>query len=63
MKKLALSPERGKRLLLHIEGCDYATRVWLNGKDCGAPAPSRSNAKSHSPLRLVQSSRTSCGLG
>ncbi len=36
MKKLALSPERGKRLLLHIEGCDYATRVWLNGKDCGA---------------------------
>lgn len=35
MKKLTLSPERGKRLLLHIEGCDYITRVWLNGVDCG----------------------------
>lgn len=34
-RKIELSPEKNKRVLLHLEGCDYETRVWLNGVDCG----------------------------
>lgn len=25
----------GKRVILHFEGCDYLTRVWINGKKAG----------------------------
>ena len=27
----------GKRVLLHIDACDYTTRVFVNGKKVGAP--------------------------
>ena len=30
-RRLRLTPEEGKRLLLHFEGSDYSTGVWLNG--------------------------------
>lgn len=33
--ELKLDPVPGKRILLHLEGCDYITQVWLNGVDCG----------------------------
>lgn len=36
MRKLELCPERGKTILLHLEGCDHKTHVWLNGVDCGS---------------------------
>ena len=35
-RKLALDPKKDVRILLHLEGCDYVTHVWLNGKDCGS---------------------------
>lgn len=25
----------GKRVILHLEGCDYESRIWVNGADCG----------------------------
>lgn len=33
--EIALDPVPGKKILLHLEGCDYITQVWLNGVDCG----------------------------
>ncbi len=33
--EIELSPEKGKRIMLRLEGCDYRTRVWINGKFCG----------------------------
>lgn len=34
-RQISLSPEKGEKILLHLEGCDYTTRVWLNGEFCG----------------------------
>ncbi|MDR3319275.1 MAG: glycoside hydrolase family 2 [Clostridiales bacterium] len=31
----AVKPSRGKRLILHFEGCDYLTKVWINGQLAG----------------------------
>ena len=33
--KIDLKPEKGKKILLNLEGCDHVTRVWINGVDCG----------------------------
>lgn len=30
-KKVSLQREEGKRILLHFEGSDYVTKVWING--------------------------------
>lgn len=35
-RKLDLKPAPDKKILLHLEGCDYETHVWLNGVDCGS---------------------------
>lgn len=34
-RRLTLSPKQGQQLLLHFEGCDYSTGVWLNGSYLG----------------------------
>lgn len=35
-RKITIHPQNGKRILLHFEGSDYQTDVWLNGKHCGS---------------------------
>ena len=35
-KQVDLKPEAGKRILLHFEGSDYVTRVWINGRYVGS---------------------------
>lgn len=34
-KKVRLTPETGKKVLLHFEGSDYLTSVWINGVYAG----------------------------
>lgn len=35
-KKFAYKPQAGRRVLLHFEGSDYVTKVWVNGSLAGA---------------------------
>ena len=34
-KRTVALKKTGKRILLHIDACDYAAEVWVNGKSCG----------------------------
>ncbi len=34
-RKLTLDPKPDTKILLHLEGCDYITQVWLNGVEIG----------------------------
>ena len=31
-RRVEMHPETGKRILIHFEGSDYRTRVWVNGR-------------------------------
>ena len=35
-KKICISKQQAKRYLLHFEGCDFETRVWVNGQFSGS---------------------------
>ena len=35
-RKLSLEKKEEKRYLLHFEGCDFYTRVWVNGELAGS---------------------------
>lgn len=34
-RSVTLKKEEGKRIILHIDACDYACEVWVNGRSCG----------------------------
>ena len=34
-RRVEMHPETGKRILIHFEGSDYRTRVWVNGRFVG----------------------------
>ncbi len=35
-RKFAVEDLQGKKVLLHLEGCDYFSNVYVNGVDCGS---------------------------